>query len=291
MPGLPPKDYGTAKPYVFVPIAGTEWQDRFVNNFVDLDASSPGILDWDCTDFTYDGHHGHDIDLRSFGEQDVGSPVFAALDGTVADAHDGEFDRNTVWQGQPANYVVLFHGGTHYTWYWHLRSNSVAVSAGQFVRAGTQIGLAASSGNSTGPHLHFESRLNGTWFEPSAGACLDRLEHPHGHEDHGGHGKTVVSGESPECRGHPRHPPLSLDDEDDERERGGIGQRVSGERVGELPVLHPAREHGEAGNLPKSLVLFVRRRERLAEQGSLEGARHDNLQTKSHRARLRLREC
>src|SRR6266404_5757700 len=82
-----PRDYGTAKPYPFVPLAGTEWQDRFVNNFVDLDPSSPGILDWDCTDFTYDGHTGHDIDLRSFGEQDVGVPVFAALDGTVADAH------------------------------------------------------------------------------------------------------------------------------------------------------------------------------------------------------------
>jgi murein DD-endopeptidase MepM/ murein hydrolase activator NlpD len=164
-----PKDAGPA-PYPFVPIAGTEWQDRFVNNFVDLDPST-GILDWDCTDFTYDGHQGHDIVLRSFGEQDVGVPVFAALDGTVTDAHDGEFDRNTVWQGQPANYVVIYHGGTHYTWYWHLRRNSVAVTVGQPVRAGTQIGLAASSGNSTGPHLHFESRNNGTFFEPSAGTC------------------------------------------------------------------------------------------------------------------------
>lgn len=166
-----PRAYGTATPYPFVPIAGTEWQDRFVNNFVDLNTGSPGILDWDCTDFTYDGHTGHDIDLRSFGEQDVGVPVFAALDGTVTATHDGEFDRNTSMSGQPANYVILYHGGTHYSWYWHLRKNSVAVSVGQIVRAGTQLGLAASSGNSTGPHLHFESRLNNTWFEPSAGSC------------------------------------------------------------------------------------------------------------------------
>jgi hypothetical protein len=47
----------------------------------------------------------------------------------------------------------------------------VAVSVNQFLKAGTQIGLAGSSGNSTGPHLHFESRSNGTYYEPSAGSC------------------------------------------------------------------------------------------------------------------------
>ena len=164
-------DGGTSQPYPFVPIAGTEWQDRFVNNFVDMNTSAGAILDWDCTDFTYDGHQGHDILLKSFGEQDAGVPVFAALDGTVADAHDGEYDRNVAMQGQPANYVVLSHGNTQYTWYWHLRSNSVAVSVNQVVKAGTQLGLAASSGNSTAPHLHFESRFGGTYFEPSAGNC------------------------------------------------------------------------------------------------------------------------
>lgn len=162
---------GGPEAYPFVPIAGTAWQDRFINNFVDLNLASPAILDWDCTDFTYDGHHGHDIDLRSFGEQDIGVPVFAALDGTVADRHDGENDRNTQALGQPANYVVLQHAGTHYTWYYHLRKNSVAVTNGQIVRAATQLGLAASSGNSTGPHLHFESRNAGTYFEPSTGGC------------------------------------------------------------------------------------------------------------------------
>jgi hypothetical protein len=71
-PGLPPPSAGGGSGggsgdsgpalYPFVPIAGNLWQDRFVNNFVDLDPTSPGILDWDCTDFTYDGHTGHDID-------------------------------------------------------------------------------------------------------------------------------------------------------------------------------------------------------------------------------------
>ena len=156
--------------YPFVPIAGTVWDDRFINNYVDLDATT-GIQDWDCTDWTYDGHTGHDIDLRSFGEMDIGVPVFAALDGTVVTAHDWEFDRNTSKGNQPANYVVIYHGGTQYTWYYHLRRGSVAVVSNQVVKAGTQIGLAGSSGNSTAPHLHFESRNNGTYFEPSAGNC------------------------------------------------------------------------------------------------------------------------
>jgi hypothetical protein len=52
-----------------------------------------------------------------------------------------------------------------------MKTGAVAASVGQFVRAGQQIGLAASSGCSTGPHLHFESQINGTPYEPFAGAC------------------------------------------------------------------------------------------------------------------------
>jgi len=170
-PRIPhPADSGPA-PYPFQPIAGTVWQDRFINNFVDLDLSS-GILDWDCTDFTYDGHSGHDLNLRHFGEQDVGVPVFAALDGVVVARHDGEFDRNnSLNPSAAANYVVVDHGGGHHSLYWHLRSNSVAVALNQFVTAGTQLGLAGSSGYSDGPHLHFESQLNGVVYEPYAGNC------------------------------------------------------------------------------------------------------------------------
>jgi len=58
----------TPASYPFVPVAGTAWLDRFINNFVDLDPSA-GILDWDCTDFTYDGHLGHDLMLRTFNER------------------------------------------------------------------------------------------------------------------------------------------------------------------------------------------------------------------------------
>jgi hypothetical protein len=139
-------------------------------NFVDLDPTA-GHQAWNCSDFTYDGHNGNDTDLRSFGEQFIGVPVYAAQDGTVIATHDGEDDMNTVWAGQPANYVIVDHGSGREGWYFHLKKNSVAVAPFQVVYAGQQVGLAASSGVSTGPHLHFELRDNGVPYEPFAGPC------------------------------------------------------------------------------------------------------------------------
>ena len=52
-----------------------------------------------------------------------------------------------------------------------MKTNSVAVTKGQVVRAGTQLGQTGSSGSSTAPHLHFESRYNGKSYEPYAGPC------------------------------------------------------------------------------------------------------------------------
>ena len=136
-------------------MGGTLYGDLFINNFADLDPG-PGLLDWDCTGFTYNGHDASDVDLRSFGEQAIGVPVFAALDGTVVATHDGEFDMN-VCPGSPcnpnSNYVIIDHGSGRLCYYWHLKQWSVAVSPGEQVVTGQQIGLAASSGNSsqTGP--------------------------------------------------------------------------------------------------------------------------------------------
>ncbi|RNL73063.1 M23 family metallopeptidase [Streptomyces sp. I6] len=76
-----------------------------------------------------------------------GTKVVAVGMGTVVEAG---------WGGAYGNNVVIrMHDGT-YTQYGHL--SSVSVSAGQQVTPGQQIGLAGSTGNSTGPHLHFEAR-------------------------------------------------------------------------------------------------------------------------------------
>src|SRR5690606_5434152 len=100
-------------------------------------------------------------------------PVFAALGGVVVYAHDGEPDMNTCWCGQLSNLVVVDHGEGRHGEYWHLKNGSVAVGVGQTVAAGTVIGLAASSGNSSGPHLHFETRdqPGNVVFDPFGGPC------------------------------------------------------------------------------------------------------------------------
>jgi Peptidase family M23 len=158
--------------YPFFPQAGQLGADLSLYNFTDLEPGADVIGAWDCSRSTYDGHRGHDSLIRSFREQDIGVPVFAVLPGVVVDTHDGEFDRQVAWVAQSrGNYVVLDHGDGYSTLYFHLRAGSVAVAVGQVVAAGMQLGLTASSGMSSWPHLHFESWKNGAWFEPSAGPC------------------------------------------------------------------------------------------------------------------------
>jgi murein DD-endopeptidase MepM/ murein hydrolase activator NlpD len=96
--------------YRFFPQAGVLGQDLFIVNFTDLNSSRRGILDWDCSGYTYEGHQGHDSVIRSFREQAIGVPVFAVRDGTVVDTHDGEPDMNTEQNDVPANFVVIDHG-------------------------------------------------------------------------------------------------------------------------------------------------------------------------------------
>jgi len=88
---------------------------------------------------------------------DAGTPVGAAGRGVVAFAG---------WNsGGYGNLVVVRHRLSFETWYAHLDSASVA--ARQAVVGGTEIGLVGSTGRSTGPHLHFEVRLNGTPIDPA----------------------------------------------------------------------------------------------------------------------------
>ena len=70
-----------------------------------------------------------------------------------------------------ANYVIISHGGGQLSLYWHMRKGSVAVKMGDDVVAGQSIGMTASSGYSTGPHLHFETWVKRVATEPFAGRC------------------------------------------------------------------------------------------------------------------------
>ncbi|MFF0448861.1 LysM peptidoglycan-binding domain-containing M23 family metallopeptidase [Streptomyces sp. NPDC004609] len=70
------------------------------------------------------------------------------------------------WSGSYGNEVVIKHTDGTYSQYAHL--SSLSVSSGQSVSGGQQIGLAGSTGNSTGPHLHFEVRTG-----PGYGSDID----------------------------------------------------------------------------------------------------------------------
>ena len=84
-----------------------------------------------------------------------GAPIYAAKSGTVIFAG---------WQTAYGNMVIIEHGGNFSTLYGH--ASSLNASSGQSVRRGQHIAAVGSTGFSTGPHLHFEIRVNGEPVNP-----------------------------------------------------------------------------------------------------------------------------
>ena len=95
-------------------------------------------------------HNGVDI------KGGTGDPVVAVLDGEVLSAQSCPFYGNT---------VVMYHGAGLSTVYAHL--DSFAVGPDEEVAAGQLLGAMGSTGRSTGPHLHFEARIDGTAVDPA----------------------------------------------------------------------------------------------------------------------------
>ena len=86
----------------------------------------------------------------------MGTTVTAAAAGTVIMAQ---------WYGGYGNYVLIDHGGGYSTGYGHL--SAIYVASGQSVQRGQAIGAVGSTGQSTGPHLHFEVRIAGKPVDPA----------------------------------------------------------------------------------------------------------------------------
>ena len=125
-----------------------------------------GSMVWPCPSYNYIssnyGYRTHPITgkVSSFHKgidiaASSGNPVLAAASGTVVKSY---------MSSSYGNYIVISHGGGLMTAYAHLSRRLVSV--GDTVSAGQQIGKVGSTGNSTGPHLHFEVYVNGSTVNP-----------------------------------------------------------------------------------------------------------------------------
>lgn len=102
------------------------------------------------------GERGHDdwhpgLDIRA----GIGTPIRAARDGVVV---------RSGWEGAYGRMVEIDHGGGVTTRYAH--ASKLLVREGERVRAGEVIGQVGTTGRSTGPHLHYEVRINGRAVNP-----------------------------------------------------------------------------------------------------------------------------
>jgi len=119
--------------------------------------SGSGVLGWPVSGPVTSGfglrwgrmHEGIDIAVAE------GTPVRAAGAGTVIYAG---------WMGGYGNLVVVDHGNGLSTAYAH--NSSLGVGVGQSVTAGQVVSYSGNTGNSTGPHVHFEVRVNGSAVDP-----------------------------------------------------------------------------------------------------------------------------
>jgi murein DD-endopeptidase MepM/ murein hydrolase activator NlpD len=102
------------------------------------------------TQYPHTAHMAFDIGIP------VGTPIKTTMDGKVVSAG---------WNDQGYGNLVLVENGAYRTYYAHL--SSIPVSVGDEVAAGSVVGLSGNTGNSTGPHLHYEIRKNKVAIDPT----------------------------------------------------------------------------------------------------------------------------
>ena len=133
----------------------------------DNNGGGGGCTDHDCGDLCYDGHTGTDFNVG------IGTDVLAGASGTVTQAVMGCPDIGYYCSpcgGNCGNHVRIAHDDGSSSLYCHMRDGSLAVGVGQHVGCREKIGESASSGCSTGPHLHF-GWIPGRTLDPFSGGC------------------------------------------------------------------------------------------------------------------------
>ncbi len=150
----------------------------YIGNYVDQDTTSPGIKDWNCGTVTYDGHKGTDICTYPYPFYKMDNnqvEVIAAAPGTIVNKVDGNYDRNCALNDSLGNYINIEHADGSVAMYFHMKKNSLtSKTIGQTVITGEYLGIVGSSGDASGPHLHFEvlSTMNiNSLVDPFAGTC------------------------------------------------------------------------------------------------------------------------
>ncbi len=160
----------------------TDYGYHGVSNFVDLNSAFPGQLqDYNCGTRTYDqptgyNHQGIDYFLWPFtwNKMDESTvEIVATAPGVIIFKQDGQFDRSCGFNNNPWNAVYVQHEDGSIAWYGHMKSNSLTPKrVGERVAVGEYLGVVGSSGNSTGPHLHFELYdASGKLIDPYQGPC------------------------------------------------------------------------------------------------------------------------
>ena len=151
-----------------------------ISNFVDQDLGG-GIQDYYCGDRSYNGHRGTDIFSWPFSwyiyQNDL-VEVIAGEAGTIIWKQDGKADDHCACSGS-WNAVYVMHGDGSIAWYGHLKKGSLTDKlVGNSVTKGEYLGIMASSGCSTGPHLHLEVYSETPYnidnlIDPYTGDCND----------------------------------------------------------------------------------------------------------------------
>lgn len=143
------------------------WEDGSINLYSNVELPKDFKIDlrhfcMPTTNRIVTSNYGY---RRRFRRQHKGLDINAYLGDTIRAAWDGKV---RIVDNQPSGYgkvVVIRHANGLETVYGHLSRHLTEV--GKVVKAGTPIGLAGSTGRSTGTHLHFETRLLGEYIDPA----------------------------------------------------------------------------------------------------------------------------
>ncbi len=139
-----------------------------VNYGFDNNYGAAGCLDYGCGTVCYDGHSGTDFPLP------VGTQLFAVAAGRVTATYNSCPNYGSLGDtcgGRCGNYVRIDHLDGTVSLFCHMQRDSIVVANNENVVCGQYVGNSASSGSSTGPHLHLGFRLNGTNIDPFTGSC------------------------------------------------------------------------------------------------------------------------